>query len=207
MQSPLFNPLILIPPKNCAKYFEMNFNPNNPMNWALLSIYFEDRKTESQKGYVSWPRSKCSSYGAKIQRSILHIFGGTRVVDSATAAPSAGRHWGHPASPEQLCFSLSEQRRNVWDSGEGLKPLPVTWAPSIFCSVLDTLSDISCSGRCSEQSSLKKNESWQTLDLLLAHTPVHRWLEFSNQITWQAISLSCSGTLSEPWDSHIYITH
>lgn len=100
----------------------------------------------------------------------------------------------------------SEQRRNVGESGVGLKPLPGTWAPSIFCSVLDTLSDISCRGRCSEQSSLKKNESWQTLGLL-AHTPVHRWLEFSNQITWQAISLSCSGALSEPWDSHIYITH
>lgn len=64
----------------------------------------------------------------------------------------------------------SEQRRNVGESGVGLKPLPVTWAPSIFCSVLDTLSDISCRGRCSEQSSLKKEWVLANSGLISSHT-------------------------------------
>lgn len=57
-----------------------------------------------------------------------------------------------------------------------------------------------------ESRALKIAKSWQ-MPGLLAHTPVHRWLEFSNQITWQAISLSCSGTPSKPWDSQIDITY
>lgn len=188
----------------------------NTVRWTLIPttlwighyyLYFADRKAESQKGYVSWPRLKCSSYRANIQRSILHTFGRTRAVRFSNS--SAHQRGG----TEDILLLLSNcaflwvlSNREMLENLEWAEATAVTWALSVFCSVLNTLSDISGWGRCSEQSSLKKNESWQTLGLL-AHTPVHRWLEFSNQITWQAISLSCSGTLSGPWDNHIYITH